>query len=131
MRVVCLAGGVGGAKLADGLQQTLAPGELTVIVNTGDDLELHSLAICPDHDTVLYTLAGIADPVQGWGIAGETWQVMGQLERLGEQTWFRLGDKDIATPPVPDRQVARRRPTDGSCPGDGSGTGRPISNPAR
>jgi LPPG:FO 2-phospho-L-lactate transferase len=97
MRVVCLAGGVGGAKLADGLQQTLAPGELTVIVNSGDDLELHSLAICPDHDTVLYTLAGIAEPAQGWGLAGETWHVMGQLERLGEETWFRLGDKDIAT----------------------------------
>jgi LPPG:FO 2-phospho-L-lactate transferase len=97
MRVVCLAGGVGGAKLADGLQQELAPGELTVIVNTGDDLERHSLAIWPDHDTVLYTLAGIAEPGQGWGIAGETWQVMGQLARLGEETWFRLGDKDIAT----------------------------------
>ncbi|MGA3056873.1 MAG: 2-phospho-L-lactate transferase [Candidatus Limnocylindrales bacterium] len=97
MRVVCLAGGVGGAKLADGLQQTLAAGELTVIVNTGDDLERHSLTICPDHDTVLYTLAGIAEPAQGWGIAGETWQVMGQLARLGEETWFRLGDKDIAT----------------------------------
>jgi len=97
MRVVCLAGGVGGAKLADGLQQELAPGELTVIVNTGDDLERHSLIIWPDHDTVLYTLTGIAEPGQGWGIAGETWQVMGQLERLGEETWFRLGDKDIAT----------------------------------
>ncbi len=97
MRVVCLAGGVGGAKLADGLQQILAPGELTVIVNTGDDLEIHSLAICPDHDTVLYTLAGIAEPAQGWGIAGETWQVMGQLNRLGAETWFRLGDKDLAT----------------------------------
>jgi LPPG:FO 2-phospho-L-lactate transferase len=97
MRVVCLAGGVGGAKLADGLQQTLAPGELTVVVNTGDDLELHSLAICPDHDTVLYTLAGIADPIQGWGIAGESWQVMDQLNRLGRPSWFRLGDKDVAT----------------------------------
>lgn len=97
MRVLCLAGGVGGAKLADGLQQALAPGELTVIVNTGDDLERHALTICPDHDTVLYTLAGIADPAQGWGVAGETWQVMGQLARLGEDTWFRLGDRDIAT----------------------------------
>jgi len=96
MRVVCLAGGVGGAKLADGLQQVLAPGELTVIVNTGDDLERHSLLICPDHDTVMYTLAGIAG-AQGWGLAGETWRVMGGLTRLGEGTWFRLGDKDIAT----------------------------------
>lgn len=97
MRVVCLAGGVGGAKLADGLQQSLDPGELTVIVNTGDDLERHSLTICPDHDTVLYTLAGMAEPAQGWGIAGETWQVMDQLTRLGEETWFRLGDRDMAT----------------------------------
>lgn len=97
MRVVCLAGGVGGARLADGLQQELAPGELTVVVNTGDDLERHSLTVCPDHDTVLYTLAGIADPDQGWGIAGETWQVMGQLGRLGDDTWFRLGDRDLAT----------------------------------
>jgi LPPG:FO 2-phospho-L-lactate transferase len=97
MRVVCLAGGVGGAKLADGLQRTLSAGELTVIVNTGDDLDRHGLTICPDHDTVLYTLAGIADPVQGWGIAGETWQVSDALARLGEETWFRLGDRDFAT----------------------------------
>jgi LPPG:FO 2-phospho-L-lactate transferase len=97
MRVVCLAGGVGGAKLADGIQRALEPGELTVVVNTGDDLERHSLLVCPDQDTVLYTLAGIADPAQGWGIAGETWQVMSQLARLGEETWFRLGDKDVAT----------------------------------
>jgi LPPG:FO 2-phospho-L-lactate transferase len=97
MRVVCLAGGVGGAKLADGLQQALAPGELSVVVNTGDDLERHSLAIWPDHDTVLYTLSGIANPIEGWGINGETWQVMDQLARLGEGTWFRLGDRDLAT----------------------------------
>ena len=97
MRVLCLAGGVGGAKLADGLQQALAPGELTVVVNTGDDLERHSLTISPDQDTVLYTLAGIADPSQGWGVAGETWQVLGQLARLGEDTWFRLGDRGLAT----------------------------------
>ena len=97
MRVVCLAGGVGGAKLADGLQRVLAPGELTVIVNTGDDFERHSLLICPDHDTVAYTLAGLADPVQGWGIVGETWQVMHRLADLGQETWFRIGDKDLAT----------------------------------
>lgn len=97
MRVVCLAGGVGGAKLADGLQHIVTPGELTVIVNTGDDLERHGLTVCPDHDTVLYTLAGIADPGQGWGIAGETFEVEAQLARLGEETWFRLGDRDIAT----------------------------------
>jgi LPPG:FO 2-phospho-L-lactate transferase len=97
MRVVCLAGGVGGAKLADGLAQVLQPGELTVVVNTGDDFERHSLAIWPDHDTVLYTLAGMADPAQGWGIEGESWHVMDQLASMGEATWFRLGDRDIAT----------------------------------
>jgi LPPG:FO 2-phospho-L-lactate transferase len=97
MRVVCLAGGVGGAKLADGLARVLAPSELTVIVNTGDDFDRHSLAIWPDFDTVLYTLAGVADPAQGWGLEGETWRVMDQLAELGESTWFRLGDRDIAT----------------------------------
>jgi LPPG:FO 2-phospho-L-lactate transferase len=97
MRIVCLAGGVGGARLAAGLQQVLEPGALTVIVNTGDDLERHSLLISPDLDTVLYTLAGIADPAQGWGIEGETWHVMDGLARLGQETWFRLGDRDLAT----------------------------------
>ena len=113
MRVVCLAGGVGGAKLADGLQQVLAPGDLTVVVNTGDDFERHSLTVCPDHDTVLYTLAGIAEPNQGWGIAGETWAVMGQLARLGDETWFRLGDRDMATHLFRTERLRRGdRPTD-------------------
>lgn len=112
MRVVCLAGGVGGAKLADGLQRALAPGELTVIVNTGDDLERHSLTICPDLDTVLYTLAGVAG-TEGWGLAGETWHVIGGLSRLGEGTWFRLGDKDIATHLFRTERLRRgERPTD-------------------
>ena len=96
MRVVCLAGGVGGAKLAEGLQAVLAPGSLTMVVNTGDDLERHSLTICPDLDTVTYTLAGVAG-TEGWGLSGETWNVMTGLTRLGEGTWFRLGDRDIAT----------------------------------
>jgi len=113
MRVLCLAGGVGGAKLADGLQQTLAPGELTVVVNTGDDFERHSLTICPDHDTVLYTLAGLADSTQGWGVAGETWGVMDQLARLGDDTWFRLGDRDLATHLFRTERLRRgARPTD-------------------
>ena len=97
MRILCLAGGVGGAKLADGLARVLEPGGLTVVVNTADDFERHALAISPDHDTVVYTLAGLADSNQGWGLAGETWQVMEALARLGEETWFRLGDRDIAT----------------------------------
>ena len=95
-RVVALAGGVGGAKLAHGLQQVLAPGELTVVVNTADDEEFHGLLVCPDHDTVLYTLAGLADRERGWGLAGETWSAAEVLARLGEPAWFRLGDRDLA-----------------------------------
>ena len=95
-RVVALAGGVGGAKLAHGLASVLPAGDLTVIVNTGDDEEFHGLLVCPDHDTVLYTLADLADRERGWGLAGETWAAAGMLERLGEQGWFRLGDNDLA-----------------------------------
>lgn len=96
MRVVALAGGVGGAKLAHGLQQVLAPGDLSVVVNTGDDVERHGLLVCPDHDTVLYTLAGLADRERGWGLADETWSAIDQLGRLGQDTWFRIGDRDLA-----------------------------------
>jgi len=106
MRVVCLAGGVGGAKLADGLQQVLAPGELTVIVNTGDDLERHSLLICPDHDTVMYTLAGIAG-AQGWGLAGETWRVMGGLTRLGDRHERLSVNRDVDHATIPRRDEGR------------------------
>jgi len=95
-RVVALAGGVGGAKLVAGLQQVLPPGELTVVVNSADDEEFHGLLVCPDHDTVLYTLAGLADRERGWGLAGETWAAAAMLERLGEPAWFRLGDRDLA-----------------------------------
>jgi LPPG:FO 2-phospho-L-lactate transferase len=99
-RVVALAGGVGGARLAFGLDRALAGdggGDLTVVVNTGDDLELHGLYVAPDLDTVMYTLAGLADQERGWGLAGETWQALGMLERYGAETWFRLGDRDLAT----------------------------------
>ena len=95
-RIVALCGGVGGAKLADGLQQCLAPGELCVIVNTGDDFEHRGLFICPDLDTVLYTLAGVANVHQGWGRENETWEVQSQWRQLGIDTWFQLGDRDIA-----------------------------------
>jgi LPPG:FO 2-phospho-L-lactate transferase len=97
MRIVALAGGVGGAKLADGLAQVLAPDELTVVVNTGDDFTHLGLSISPDLDTVCYTLAGLANPQTGWGRADETWQVMGALAGLGAATWFNLGDRDLAT----------------------------------
>ncbi|MGZ8514143.1 MAG: 2-phospho-L-lactate transferase [Candidatus Limnocylindrales bacterium] len=95
-RVVELAGGVGGAKLADGLLAELGS-DLTVIVNTGDDLVLHGLTIWPDHDTVAYTLAGLDDVERGWGLANESWTVMDRLAALGDETWFRLGDRDLAT----------------------------------
>jgi LPPG:FO 2-phospho-L-lactate transferase len=95
-RVVELAGGVGGAKLAEGLQAVVGQ-NLTVIVNTGDDTERHGLVVCPDLDTVLYTLAGLENETFGWGLAGDTWTTMTALERYGEEDWFRLGDQDLAT----------------------------------
>ena len=94
--VVALAGGVGGAKLAAGLQTHVGE-RLTVVVNTGDDLERHGLLVCPDHDTVMYTLAGLANREQGWGLANETFAAAEMLARYGEETWFRLGDRDLAT----------------------------------
>ncbi len=97
LQVVALAGGVGGAKLAHGLSQVLKPGRLTVIVNSGDDFEHLGLKICPDLDTVCYTLAGIADPTKGWGRWDETWNTLESLEELGGPAWFRLGDRDLGT----------------------------------
>ncbi len=94
--VVLLAGGVGGARLAHGLHFHLGE-RLTVVVNSADDLERHGLAVWPDHDTVMYTLAGLDDRERGWGLRDETWNVMEQLQRLGQDAWFALGDRDIAT----------------------------------
>lgn len=94
--IVALAGGVGGARLARGLAQGAGAG-LSIIVNTGDDFDHLGLRICPDLDTVTYTLAGVANPETGWGIAGETWNFMAQNAALGEPEWFRLGDRDLAT----------------------------------
>ncbi|HAE85177.1 MAG TPA: 2-phospho-L-lactate transferase [Anaerolineaceae bacterium] len=96
-KVVALAGGVGGAKLALGLQLALSPGNLTVIVNTGDDFEHFGLAISPDVDTVCYTLAGKVDIEKGWGLQGESWNVLTALKALSAPTWFQLGDRDLAT----------------------------------
>lgn len=95
--VVILAGGVGGARMADGFAQLLPPANLTVIVNTGDDFEHLGLTICPDLDTVCYTLAGLANPETGWGLSGESWRTIEQVGRLGGPAWFRLGDLDLAT----------------------------------
>ena len=97
MRVVALAGGTGGAKLAFGLQAALPAGDLTVVVNTGDDTERHGLLVMPDHDSVMYMLAGRFDDDRGWGMRDETWTVMNALAEYGEEAWFRLGDRDFAT----------------------------------
>jgi LPPG:FO 2-phospho-L-lactate transferase len=96
-RVLAISGGIGGAKLALGLARVLAPGQLTVVVNTGDDFEHLGLAISPDLDTLLYTLAGLDDPQRGWGRRDETWAFMAAFEALGGETWFQLGDADLAT----------------------------------
>ncbi len=95
-QVLALCGGIGGAKLVLGLYRTLGPRQLTVVVNTGDDFDHLGLKISPDLDTVLYTLGGVADPERGWGRAQETWQFMATLRRLGGDTWFQLGDRDLA-----------------------------------
>jgi LPPG:FO 2-phospho-L-lactate transferase len=97
LKVFALAGGVGGAKLAAGLQAVLPPGDLAVVVNTADDFDLWGLHVCPDLDTVMYTLADLANPETGWGVAGESFAALGMLARYGEDTWFKLGDRDLAT----------------------------------
>lgn len=95
VKVAALAGGVGGAKLADGLAQLLDPNHLTLIVNVGDDFEHLGLYICPDLDTVCYTLAGVANPETGWGRSAETWNALDTVEKLGGESWFKLGDHDL------------------------------------
>jgi len=94
-RILALCGGVGGAKLALGLSHLVAPEKLTIVVNSGDDFEHLGLLICPDIDTVTYTLAGVVHPGQGWGRTGESWNALAELERHGGEAWFRLGDKDL------------------------------------
>jgi len=95
--IVALAGGVGGAKLADGLARVLPAGALTVIVNIADDFRHYGLHISPDLDTVMYTLSEYANPTTGWGVRDESWNMLSMLETYGEQPWFRLGDRDLAT----------------------------------
>jgi len=95
-RILAITGGVGGAKLALGLAKRLGPDEVLFAVNTGDDFEHLGLAIAPDLDTLTYTLSGLANPELGWGRADESWQFMETLEQLGGETWFRLGDRDLA-----------------------------------
>lgn len=105
-QVLALCGGIGGAKLALGLYRVLAPGRLTVAVNTGDDFTHLGLHISPDIDTVAYTLAGLSDTERGWGLAGESWHFMEALGRLGGETWFQLGDHDLATHVLRSRRLA-------------------------
>ena len=93
---LALAGGVGGAKLALGLARILPPERLVIVVNTGDDEEFHGLHVSPDLDTMTYTLSGLYNPETGWGIAGDSFETLAMLKRLGSETWFNLGDRDFA-----------------------------------
>jgi len=95
--IVALAGGIGAARFLEGLVTVAPPERVVIIGNTGDDLELHGLYICPDLDTVAYTLSGNVNPERGWGIAGDTFSCLEALSRLGSETWFGLGDRDLAT----------------------------------
>ncbi len=95
--ITVLSGGVGAARLLAALSASVDPSEITAIVNVGDDLVMHGLTICPDLDTIMYTLAGLNNPELGWGLAGESWRVMDELDALGGAAWFRLGDRDLAT----------------------------------
>jgi LPPG:FO 2-phospho-L-lactate transferase len=123
-RVVALSGGVGGARLVDGLAAVVPAEDLTVVVNTGDDFVHWGLTICPDLDTVMYTLSGLAHPEQGWGIAGETFGAFAMMERHGQPAWFRLGDRDLATHLVRTQALAAGRSltkvTDELCRGPAS-----------
>jgi LPPG:FO 2-phospho-L-lactate transferase len=110
MKITALAGGVGGAKLVDGLARVLPPDDLTVLVNTGDDFQHLGLYICPDLDTICYTLANMANPISGWGRADETWQTMKNLVSLGGPAWFQIGDKDLATHLERTRRLKEHQP---------------------
>ena len=94
--IVALSGGVGGAKLVLGLSQAAMSTPLTAIVNTGDDVNLYGVRICPDLDTVIYTLSGDSNPETGWGLAGDSFHCLERLAELGAEAWFQLGDRDLA-----------------------------------
>jgi LPPG:FO 2-phospho-L-lactate transferase len=106
-RVVCLSGGVGGARLLDGLARALPPGSLTVVVNTGDDFRHLGLHVAPDLDTVMYTLSGLGDEQRGWGLAGESFGALEMVRRYGGEGWFALGDRDLGTHLVRSEALAR------------------------
>ena len=109
MKALALSGGVGGAKLCFGLAEVLKPDELRIVVNNGDDEEFHGFYVCPDLDTVMYTLAGLSNQHTGWGIKNETFAALGALGRLGQETWFGLGDQDLATHIVRTRMLGQGR----------------------
>jgi LPPG:FO 2-phospho-L-lactate transferase len=106
-KILAVSGGVGGAKLVLGLAQVLSPDELVICANTADDFSHVGLRICPDLDTVMYTLAGISNQQQGWGLQGESWQFMASLKQLGGPDWFQLGDRDLATHVVRSEMLGR------------------------
>jgi LPPG:FO 2-phospho-L-lactate transferase len=111
MRIVVLAGGVGGSRFVAGVRHAYPEAEITVIVNTADDLTLHGLRICPDLDTIMYTLGEAGDPARGWGRAGESWRIMGELAAYGvEPSWFSLGDLDLGTHLVRTQMLAAGYP---------------------
>jgi LPPG:FO 2-phospho-L-lactate transferase len=110
MRIAVLAGGVGGARFVQALTEVVRPSDMTVIVNVGDDLEVHGLHVSPDLDTLLYTLAGFGDEERGWGHADETWSARDTIERLGGETWFQLGDRDLGLHLVRTEALRRGEP---------------------
>jgi LPPG:FO 2-phospho-L-lactate transferase len=110
MRIAVLAGGVGGARFVQALTEVARPSDVTVIANVGDDLEVHGLHVSPDLDTLLYTLAGLGDEERGWGRADETWNARDTIERLGGETWFQLGDRDVGLHLVRTEALRRGEP---------------------
>ena len=110
MRLAVLAGGIGGARFASALTRVVEPREVTVIANVGDDLEVHGLHVSPDVDTLLYTLAGLADGERGWGRARETWHARETIAQLGGDTWFQLGDRDLGLHLIRTEELRRGEP---------------------
>jgi LPPG:FO 2-phospho-L-lactate transferase len=110
MRIAVLAGGVGGDRFVQALTEVVRPGDMTMIANVGDDLEVHGLHVSPDLDTLLYTLAGLGDEERGWGRADETWNARDTIERLGGETWFQLGDRDLGLHLVRTEALRRGEP---------------------
>jgi LPPG:FO 2-phospho-L-lactate transferase len=107
LRITALAGGIGAARFLVGLTAILDPAQITIIANVGDDIELYGLRVCPDIDTVIYTLAGCVNEETGWGLAGDTFEFLKSISRYGESVWFNLGDRDLATHVYRTQQLRR------------------------